>query len=156
MVDRFNQTASTRNIDMEAFCGDILNSSQVPAALIGRTFDVIIVSMFSLPRCLSDIWGQCCLAYHHFANLSAMTTTLASYLKPGGALIISEFLKYPLSTTSHAHIIPHEDPSIFEEPQMRKLLTECGLENIVFSGKMDVKLYHNDCVIMVTRGFKPL
>ncbi|KAH8832090.1 S-adenosyl-L-methionine-dependent methyltransferase [Flagelloscypha sp. PMI_526] len=140
MVDRFNETASTRNIDMKAFCGDILDASQVPEALSEKAFDVII----------------CCLAYHHFTDLSAMTMRLISYLKPGGALIISEFLKYPLSTTSHAHIIPHEDPSVFEESQMRKLLTECGLKDIVFSQRMDVNLYHNDCVIMVTRCLKPL
>ncbi|KAF9453665.1 S-adenosyl-L-methionine-dependent methyltransferase [Macrolepiota fuliginosa MF-IS2] len=55
------------------------------------------------------IW--CASAYHHFASVEGITRILASFLKPGGVLIVADIIhleeEYELPA-KHGHSVPHK------------------------------------------------
>ncbi|EJD46114.1 S-adenosyl-L-methionine-dependent methyltransferase [Auricularia subglabra TFB-10046 SS5] len=82
----------------------------------------------------------CSMAYHHFGDIASTTRTLASYLRPGGALFIADALRpsSSSSTTSkllhvggplHLHGGEVEHPDGFAGEEIEIALLEAGLDD---------------------------
>lgn len=68
------------------------------------------------------------LGYHHFADVGLATKRLAERLKPGGVLVVIDFLEYKADDVDRAHrsestILKHG----FGEEEIKKLFAEAGL-----------------------------
>ncbi|KAJ6497095.1 S-adenosyl-L-methionine-dependent methyltransferase [Mycena vitilis] len=93
MVDEFNKGAQNHGIpneQMRAMRADLKGDE---AELEGMKFDVVM----------------CSLAYHHIANIAAVTCILAFFLKPGGTLLVVDYPKMDYSGVPDAvKIIAHK------------------------------------------------
>ncbi|KAJ7281840.1 S-adenosyl-L-methionine-dependent methyltransferase [Mycena rebaudengoi] len=77
MVENFSKRISDNGIspeEMSVVCADLKGEE---SELDGEKFDVVV----------------CSAAYHHFESIDAMTRTLCFFLKPGGCLLVADFMK---------------------------------------------------------------
>ncbi|KAL0947659.1 hypothetical protein HGRIS_013746 [Hohenbuehelia grisea] len=77
MVTAFNKRVDNQGIppeEMHAVCTRLRGTDD---ELEGRRFDVVV----------------CAMSYHHFSSTVETTRVLACFLKPGGALIVTDLLK---------------------------------------------------------------
>ena len=55
---------------------------------------------------------QCCSSYHHFSSITDTTRILASFLKPGGSLLVADIKAAgdgrELFPVTHHHLVPHK------------------------------------------------
>lgn len=126
MVDQFNLRVANQGIDaeeMQAICVDLLasnNSSNDLFVFQDGLFDVIV----------------CCLGYHHFLDVDAVTRMLVGYLKPGGKLFVGDFealeiqQSVPPSPRFNLDFVPHLDG--FTQGDIQGVLERAGLEEIQF------------------------
>ncbi|KAI1791564.1 S-adenosyl-L-methionine-dependent methyltransferase [Ganoderma leucocontextum] len=94
-VDRFNAQAENQGLEpdeMRAVCTELKGE---PGELDGLKFDIVV----------------CCASYHHFPSIAETTRVLASFLKPGGSLLVADIkaeddgrLIFP---EVHHHLVPH-------------------------------------------------
>lgn len=93
MVDYYNQRVFNQGIppeEMRAVCAELTGAD---TDLDGKKFDIIV----------------CSQAYHHFADIAAVTRILASLLKPNGRLFVADLMKYdPSIFKQHNHAGPTE------------------------------------------------
>ncbi|SJL10657.1 uncharacterized protein ARMOST_14048 [Armillaria ostoyae] len=131
MVDQYNKRAETLGVTskMSAMAYELKG---LPEELEGRKFDVIL----------------CTMAYHHFESTDEITRILAYFLKPGGALLVTDRVssdavpKIEDIPEKYRAIVPHK--SGFSEEDMRKVFEDAGLESFslnVIPGLTDQKLF---------------
>lgn len=123
MVDQYNQSVLNQGIppeEMRAVCCDL---TAAPNQLDGMKFDVVV----------------CASSYHHFASIEDVTKALASYLKPGGSLLVADLMKPSESSAESARalfptgahdIVAHK--SGFEEADIKTVFEGVGLINFSF------------------------
>ncbi|KAK9898921.1 S-adenosyl-L-methionine-dependent methyltransferase [Cystobasidium minutum MCA 4210] len=76
MVEQFNLKAKAKGFTAEQAHAVIVSNHGLKESLQGELFDVVM----------------CNHAYHHFDDVKAVTATLSSALKPGGILVVADFL----------------------------------------------------------------
>lgn len=117
MVAEYNKSASNQGIpssEMEARVGNLLDASNPsPASLSGDeffNFDIAVVG----------------LGFHHFEDPTFAAKQLALRLKPGGVLLIIDFM-------THAHVHDHANPAAhtithhgFSEEEVKKMFVGAG------------------------------
>ncbi|KAG2132866.1 S-adenosyl-L-methionine-dependent methyltransferase [Suillus bovinus] len=124
MVDQYNQSVFNQGIppeEMRAVCCDLTVAG--PNQLDGMKFDVVV----------------CASAYHHIPSIEDVTKALASYLKPGGSLLVTDIMK-PSSAESAQALLPTEEAHIniiahtggFEEAVIKAVFEGAGLINFSF------------------------
>ncbi len=65
--------------------------------------------------------------FHHFDNVQLATTRLAERLKPGGVLMIIDFLAWQAEGDEHKHQIAHNG---FTEERVKELFGKAGLVDV--------------------------
>ncbi|KAK0205512.1 S-adenosyl-L-methionine-dependent methyltransferase [Desarmillaria ectypa] len=148
MVDQYNKRAETLGVTskMSAIVAELKG---VPEELEGRKFDVVI----------------CTMAYHHFESTEEITRILTYFLKPGGALLVTDrvssdaVLKIEDIPDKYEAIVPHK--AGFSEEDMKKLFEGAGLGSFslnvipgatmdgIFPGLVNQKVF-------LAKGVKPL
>ncbi|KAF4626384.1 hypothetical protein G7Y89_g11772 [Cudoniella acicularis] len=117
MVAEYNKSVSNQGIpssEMFAQAGNLIDADEPsPAALSGpefHNFDIAVVG----------------LGFHHFDNPTLASKRLAERLKPGGVLLIVDFLP-------HEHFHHHDNPAAktvthmgFSEEEVKKMFEEAG------------------------------
>ncbi|KAF7971463.1 hypothetical protein HWV62_21044 [Athelia sp. TMB] len=143
MVRRYNLRADWQGLapeEMHAICTDLEHS---PEGLDGERFDVIV----------------CASSYHHFDSIESVTNTLASYLKPGGVLLVTDIAQRADNTEvishPHAHIVAHRRG--FSPAEMESVFIAAGLVDVRVNGKAieNVKVHGHDVNIFLAKGVKP-
>nr|VWO98244.1 Beta-glucosidase (EC [Ganoderma boninense] len=112
-VDRFNTQAANQGLEpdeMRAVCAELKGE---PDELDRLKFDMII----------------CCASYHHFPSIAETTRVLASFLKPGGALLVADIKAEEdgrvIFPEVHHHLVPHTHG--LSEETMRGAFDNAGL-----------------------------
>ncbi|KAG6333231.1 hypothetical protein ID866_5854 [Astraeus odoratus] len=129
MVDLYNRSVHNQGIppdEMRAVCVSGIKENE--EQLQGMSFDVIV----------------CAIAYHHFASIDDVTKVLATYLKPGGALLVTDLIRDASSQDvfppSVHHIVPHRGG--FTEDEIRGAFVGAGLREISFTEVEKAKARH--------------
>jgi len=145
MVDQFNLRASNQGLapdEMKAVCVDLRREDH---ELHGRKFDVIVCSM----------------AYHHFSSVEDVTRLLASFLRPGGSLLVADVDRSTLQTDifphqhdghGHEHIVAHQRG--FGEEDIKGVFGSAGLEFKEFGVVASGKMHGRDVDFFVARGIR--
>ncbi|KZP05262.1 S-adenosyl-L-methionine-dependent methyltransferase [Athelia psychrophila] len=143
MVRRYNLRADWQGLkpeEMHAECTDLEESSD---GLNGELFDVIV----------------CASSYHHFNSIEPVTRTLVSFLKPGGALMVTDMAQNAANTEiiadPHAHIVAHRNG--FSPAEMEAVFTAAGLVDVVVIDQaiQNVKVHGQNVDIFLAKGVKP-
>ncbi|KAG6335515.1 hypothetical protein ID866_3569 [Astraeus odoratus] len=119
VVDIYNRNANERRVSPDvrsAVCVAELKENE--AQLQGRAFDLIV----------------CASAYHHLESILDVTKVLASYLKPGGSLLVADIMKNKFPETMFPpgahHMVAHKEG--FGAADMRTAFEGAGLQNFSF------------------------
>ena len=90
------------------------------------------------------------MAYHHFSSPGEITALLASFLKPGGVILVVDLMtrvkagsareREEIFSLAHQHLVPHRYG--FSREAMQAMFNEAGLEDFDFKTAF--------------RGFKPI
>lgn len=102
---------------------------------------------------------QCSLSYHHFESVEDTTRVLSFFLKPGGVLIIGDFMRpkedgKPLFSEEYHHVVPHHNA--FEEDQIRGVFEGAGLVDFVFIPEIySTNIRGKDVDLFIAKGTKP-
>ncbi|KAJ9663127.1 hypothetical protein H2201_005798 [Coniosporium apollinis] len=155
MVAKFNEHAQKAGLDPERIhavegdlCSDPPTVSSTEAS--STNFDIAVV----------------CAGFHHFNDTELATKRLAERLKPGGVLVIIDFLN-PSGTQGQ---VPEDVKHMvkvagFDEPTMRRLFEGAGLvdfnlwvmpEKVVLEREKDGKTTRLERTVFFARGRKPV
>lgn len=143
MVDQYNLSVSNQGIppeEMRAVCCDL---TVAPDQLDGMKFDVVV----------------CASSYHHFPSIEDVTKALASYLKPGGSLLVADLIK-PSSAESAQALFPARAHNIvahkggFEEADIRTVFESAGLINFSFVTACETKKHGHPVQLFLASGTK--
>lgn len=139
VVDLYNARAAEQGVseNMKAVRAELKGDG---SELDGAKFDVIV----------------CSAAYHHFPDVQETTRILASFLKPGGSLIVLDFAKFPEASKvmdAHVHVVPNVHG--FDESKMRELFEGAGLGDVSYKVSLHARLHEHDVEIFIARGVKP-
>ncbi|KAG0706468.1 S-adenosyl-L-methionine-dependent methyltransferase [Suillus ampliporus] len=143
MVDQYNQSVANQGIpleEMKAVCCDL---TAAPNQLDGMKFDVVV----------------CASSYHHFPSIKEVTKALASYLKPGGSLLVAD-LRKPSSAESAQERFPTEAHNIvahkggFEEADIKAAFEGAGLVNFAFVTAGKAKQHGHPVQFFLASGTK--
>lgn len=98
------------------------------------------------------------MAYHHFAHPEEVTKILASFVKPGGSLLVVDFAsnekKEEIVAEEHRKTVPHA--AGFDEDQMKTMFTAAGLGNFEMGILLrDVPIHVYKITSFLARGVKP-
>ncbi|KAG2139026.1 S-adenosyl-L-methionine-dependent methyltransferase [Suillus clintonianus] len=143
MVDQYNQSVVNQGIpfeEMRAVCCDL---TAAPDQLDGMKFDVVV----------------CASSYHHFPSIEEVTKALASYLKPGGLLLVADLMKpssaesaQELFPTNAHHIVAHSGG--FEEADIKAVFEGAGLINFAFVTACKAKKHGHSVQLFLASGTK--
>ncbi|KIY63443.1 S-adenosyl-L-methionine-dependent methyltransferase, partial [Cylindrobasidium torrendii FP15055 ss-10] len=114
MVDAYNKRAAALNLNGKMSASVVHLTGSDPTELNGSKFDLIL----------------CTMAYHHFSSVSIITSMLASFLKPGGWLLVTD-LRTPPTDSSQ----PISGPA----PEFDKII----VEKHGFSDDVGTSLFRN-------------
>ena len=155
MVDEYNRRASLMGAStdqIQAVCYDLKGQD---GELNDKRFDVIIVrSIFTVHYTLSELLLQCTAAYHHFPSVQETTQKLAFFLKPGGVLLVSDFVKSDNGNMLLEHAkdkVPHKG---FEESEVRELFENANLVQFNFRRGIKLNLFNADIEGFIAKGTK--
>lgn len=111
---------------------------------------------------LIPLHSQCNAAYHHFPDIEAVTKTLASYLEPGGVLIVCDNEEKgkdiaSSGTTSEEAKKSITHPHGFSEETVKNLFEGAGLVDFKMEHATSVKYDSLDfgLEIFIARATKP-
>ncbi|KAI0738026.1 S-adenosyl-L-methionine-dependent methyltransferase [Daedaleopsis nitida] len=125
-VDIYNTQVSNQGLEPDEMKAVCLQLKGEPGELGDAKFDVIV----------------CCASYHHFASIEDTTRVLASFLKPGGSLIVSDIRAaedhHELFAPTHHHIVPHKHGLC--EDAVRGAFESAGLVNFEMQDAFKAKL----------------
>ncbi|KAI0806738.1 S-adenosyl-L-methionine-dependent methyltransferase [Fomes fomentarius] len=143
-VDLYNAQAVNQGLEPEEMRAVCTELKGVPGELDGIKFDVIV----------------CCASYHHFPSIEDTTRVLASFLKPGGSLLVADIKaagdNRELFAASHHHIVPHTHG--LSEEAVRSAFEGAGLIGFHFRDAFWAKLKatKEETQWFVVRGEKPI
>ena len=101
---------------------------------------------------------QCTAAYHHFPDVDDITRVLASFLKPGGSLIITDLMPEasidanPEMFKKVAAVVPHTHG--FTEAQTRAIFEKAGLKHVDYRFGAEGVYEGRKLVFFVARAVK--
>ncbi len=99
------------------------------------------------------------MSYHHFADITAITRTLAFFLKPGGALLVVDIMKpeshgdAPLFDEKFSHVVPHTHG--MSKEGIKVAFEGAGLGEFAFKSIAPISIHGMDAVLFVAKGVKP-
>ncbi|KAF8126592.1 S-adenosyl-L-methionine-dependent methyltransferase [Boletus edulis] len=141
MVDQYNKIVSDHGIppeEMRAIC--VTPREKTLEGLQDMTFDVIV----------------CSVAYHHLSNIEEVTDTLATYLNPGGSLLVVDILHeestHEMFPEEYHHIVAHKGG--FTEQEIRSTFEKAGLKDITFEIAAHLKFNGHPVDLFLARGDK--
>ena len=78
---------------------------------------------------------QCSMAYHHFASPAAYTKTIAYHLKPGGKLLVADFMTSIMDMDSASEKVRAAVPHLegFSENAIREMFEGAGLVDFKYA-----------------------
>ncbi|KAJ7778728.1 S-adenosyl-L-methionine-dependent methyltransferase [Mycena maculata] len=137
MVDHFAERINNQGIppeEMRVVCADLKGDD---SELDGEKFDVIV----------------CSAAYHHFASIDDTTQTLSFFLRPGGCLLVADFMKGPGVLP-----VPEDVPNNmgFAEADIQKAFVGAGLEAISVDQFTKAKFHGQMVDLFLAKGTKPI
>ncbi|ESK92098.1 hexaprenyldihydroxybenzoate methyltransferase [Moniliophthora roreri MCA 2997] len=112
MVDEYNRNVERWSLDkkqLNALRADIEDAHGTE--LEGKTFDVI----------------YCSMVYHHFPSIEETTKVLATYLKPGGTLLVIDWIKPETEEEYPDEIKPIMKVAGIGELEMKEAFVNAGL-----------------------------
>ncbi|KAI0648428.1 S-adenosyl-L-methionine-dependent methyltransferase [Trametes meyenii] len=141
-VDIYNKAAADLGFasQLKAVRADLKGE---PGELDGAKFDLV----------------TCCAAFHHIEAIDAITRTLASFLKPGGALLVTDIRAAPdgaeLFPPTHHHMVPHRRG--LSEAAMRAAFAGAGLVGVELRDAYTLGIIPGapETVWFLVRGVKP-
>lgn len=148
MANEYNQRFATgpesQLVTAKAYQANLIDPEGTPQSVSGPeffNFDLAAVG----------------LGFHHFDNLQLSTNRLVERLKPGGVLLIVDFLTHAKNdlVSDASHTVAHHG---FGEAEVQKLFSEAGLEDIQFR-VMDEPVFLRGTAkrtVFLARGKKPL
>ncbi|KAF7370550.1 Methyltransf-11 domain-containing protein [Mycena sanguinolenta] len=116
---------------MRVVCADLKG---VEGELDGQKFDVI----------------ACSAAYHHFESINDMTRTLCFFLKPGGCLLVADFMK---TSEPVPEDVPHDGG--FTEEQIQHAFLRAGLQEITIDQFTKARFHGKRVQLFLAKGTKP-
>ncbi|KAK1236419.1 hypothetical protein PQX77_000359 [Marasmius sp. AFHP31] len=161
MVDEFNKNVKKWGLGEDGNISAI-HADLTEGGLDGRKFDIIFVRSLCrlpyrvfMPNQHQSI--QSSMVYHHLPSPEETTKLLASYLKPGGRLLVTDWIKGERETyTEQIGSIMKVDG--FSEEEMKFVFESGGLKFLGFEGaaKMDEMVgdYHLDKTAYLAWGTK--
>lgn len=148
MVARFDSLAASAGLPPSRLCavvGDLLCTPPTPSVSAPPFFGFDVAAV--------------CVGFHHFADAALATRRLAERLKPGGVLLIVDFLG------TRKEDVPEEMRKTvrvggFEEEEMKELFEGAGLLEFGFSlleekVVMEMKGERKERTVFMARGRKP-
>ncbi|KZT67006.1 S-adenosyl-L-methionine-dependent methyltransferase [Daedalea quercina L-15889] len=143
VVDEYNLQASKHGLSdkLKATCVELKADSQLDAST--QRFDIVL----------------CTMAFHHFASPEDVTKILASFLKPGGSLLVADLLEDSSKTQviegeQYKHV-PHK--SGFDEGRMQDIFTRAGLADFEMGELISgLPILEHKVTLFLARGVKPL
>ncbi|THG92985.1 hypothetical protein EW026_g8114 [Hermanssonia centrifuga] len=143
MVDQFNLRVSDQGVPLEEIKATRAELKGDGTELDGQKFDLVI----------------CTAAYHHFANVEEITRILASFLKPGGSLLVVDILYNETLHTDpdlpeHFHqVVAHKNG--FSEAEMLALFEQGGLGAFEFTEAVtQIKILTKEANFFLAKGIK--
>ncbi|KAL4254415.1 S-adenosyl-L-methionine-dependent methyltransferase superfamily protein [Abortiporus biennis] len=139
MVDQYNLRVSNQGIspdEMKAVCIELKGSGE---ELDGTKFDLIV----------------CASSYHHFPSVDETTRILATFLKPGGSLLVTDILKNDESKDilgDFGHVVAHT--SGFSEEEVKGIFERAALGEFSFTKATKAKFHGNEVDMFLARGVK--
>jgi SAM-dependent methyltransferase len=141
MVSQYNtRFESVTEFTAKAVVGNLLNP-EIPAELQTKEFSDFDVAII-------------CLGFHHFENTALAVARLAERLRPGGVLIIVDFITHaPEHHHSASHTVAHHG---FGESDVKALFEGAGLEGFGLVKKEgDVIVKTSPRTVFLAKGMKP-
>ncbi|KAJ7677248.1 S-adenosyl-L-methionine-dependent methyltransferase [Mycena rosella] len=134
MVDFFAEKINNQGIppeEMRVVCADLKGEE---FELDGQKFDVVV----------------CSAAYHHFESINDITRTLCFFLKPGGCLLVVDFMK-------SAEPMPENVPNNggFTEEDIQEAFVGAGLEAFSINQFTKAKFHGQIVSLFLAKGTKP-
>ncbi|KAJ6607512.1 S-adenosyl-L-methionine-dependent methyltransferase [Mycena sp. CBHHK59/15] len=133
MADHFAMQIHNQGIlpeEMRVVCADLKGAE---SELDGQKFDVIV----------------CSAAYHHFESIGDTTRTLCFFLKPGGCLLVVDFMK-------SAEPVPENVPNNggFAEEDIEKAFVGAGLKDFSIEQFTKAKFHGQIVSLFLAKGTK--
>jgi SAM-dependent methyltransferase len=98
----------------------------------------------------------CSASYHHFDDIAKMTNLLATYVKPGGSLLVADILKEPRPEGEPALLEKYKDvvahPDGFSDEEMRAVFEGAGLTDFEFVNATKATVHSRDANIFLAKG----
>ncbi|PIL33027.1 hypothetical protein GSI_04476 [Ganoderma sinense ZZ0214-1] len=145
-VDRYNTLATEKlGLTPETMKAVTVELKGEDGELDGVKFDLVV----------------CCASFHHLASIDDTTRLLASFLKPGGALLVADIKAADdgrqLFPETHHGLVPHRHG--ITEARLREAFEGAGLGAFDFHDAATQKLPHDphgeEATWFVARGVKP-
>lgn len=102
---------------------------------------------------------QCVAAYHHFANINAITKVLAFFLKPSGTLVVVDIAEpensasdAPLVEEKYTHVVPHTHG--MSRDRLQEALEGAGLGAFEFKPIGNISIYDLKVEMFIAKGVK--
>lgn len=99
------------------------------------------------------------MAYHHLSSIEDTTKTLASFLVPGGRLLVVDLMppKHetpadPMFTERYHAMVAHRHG--FDEATMRNVFESAGLEKVTYDKVADVEWDGKPLEVFLATGSK--
>jgi len=147
MVDEYNRRVANQGLsidDMRAFRMDISNPETDEVQVPKESFDVVV----------------CAASYHHFDDIATMTEALASFLKPGGSLLVIDLLRDDnldidgLFPEHREHnIVAHRGG--FTQVEIEDAFVAAGLTSLEFNEGIKAKKKGQPVTLFIAQGIKP-
>lgn len=159
-VDRYNAQAASLGLSPGQMKAECVELKGEPGELDGATFDLVVVraSLTANVCCVSLVRMQCCASYHHFASIEDTTRLLASFLKPGGSLLVADIRaeedNRELFPESHHGLVPHTHG--ISETRLRTVFEGAGLQDFEMKDVVRENMRHleQEMTWFVARGVK--
>lgn len=144
MVKAYNARFATQDgvdqLNARAVVGDLLEVTSSEALSEQEFFDFDLVAVG--------------MGFHHFESLDIAAKRLVERLKPGGVLVIIDFITHAKEDGPATHTIAHHG---FNESQVHGIFTRAGLVDIGFvrmEGEVEIKNISSR-IPFLAKGRKP-
>ncbi|KAI0085964.1 S-adenosyl-L-methionine-dependent methyltransferase [Irpex rosettiformis] len=141
-VDVYNRHVTEQGISPEKLKAVKTLLKGEDGELDGNKYDVVV----------------CTAAYHHFDDVNDITRILASFIKPGGSLVITDTMpeasigSAPEMYERVAHVVPHQHG--FTEEQTRAIFEKAGLKDVDYRFGADASYEGRKLTFFIARAIK--
>ncbi|EJU05798.1 S-adenosyl-L-methionine-dependent methyltransferase [Dacryopinax primogenitus] len=148
MVDYYNTRVSNQGIPSSEMRAIRATLPDDPGELQGMqsSFDVVV----------------CAQAYHHITDIGLVTQSLATFLRPGGALLVVDLVKSEHGMFMHSrgdapehvkYTVAHKGG--LEEGEVRRCFVDAGLEEVSFEVVYEKEVEGRKLQMFLCKGVKP-